>query len=446
MPLPDEFALHPETRAERPLRLFGQNTQGVAPGIAGSAPAASAPGPLPAWVQQRLREQAGARPPVAAPAPTPPCVQPRPLGPSADPRARADRLREILDSPLTGTAPGIASSASRAAPRVAPGSYEDDPYFDQQVAQDERAAYSPWTPSPYRTRRAEDQLWEAGLETGIAASVNSERAYHPGLPRLGPRGSEAAANWVPDRLVEAFRRGELTRQDMTYIDRYAPSMQQRASLIAELEASGNVQEAERARLLRSGAPIDDPFAWVDTATSPLRRAGERGLGGLDRAADRVRSEVDERIDRLAGIPRFLSWFGGTEEIPRRLEDLRTKLGPYGFEFSEGYVDLAQDPDIRRRLQNGIVGWMTANELDDPGWKRFWEGFTLERDFLGESNPVRQVVPAPLEEPAAWTTEWLADPVNLAEIIVGILAPWSRAYRIAPPAFDFAFDALNELTD
>ncbi|MDA0353508.1 MAG: hypothetical protein O3A10_15065 [Chloroflexi bacterium] len=93
MPLPDEFTPHPETRAERLRRLFGQNTQGVAPGIAGSAP--------------------------------------------------------------------------RATPGVAPGSYDGDPYFDDQVAQDERAAYSPWTPSSYRAHRAEDQLWEADLDPGL---------------------------------------------------------------------------------------------------------------------------------------------------------------------------------------------------------------------------------------------------------------------------------------
>jgi len=179
--LADENTPYLETPAERMRRLLGQNTQGVAPGIAGSSPSTRTTVPrsqLPAWVQQRLREQEAATPP--APQAVAP---PRPLGPSADPRARADRLREILESPIRGTAPGIAGNPSlRPTTRATPVSYADDPYFDNQIAQDDRAAYSPWTPSTYRTQRAEEQLWAAEPGVGLGGRTGTEGAYDQARP------------------------------------------------------------------------------------------------------------------------------------------------------------------------------------------------------------------------------------------------------------------------
>lgn len=171
---------------------------------------------LPAWVQQRLREQERAAPPPPELRPTP-ALLPRPavravpparasLLPGElllEPQTRAERLRDILDRPLSGVAAGVASSEPRPPrrePVFAPDPFADDPFFDNQVTQDERSGFDRRAPSALRGFQEQERLFEAGLERDVNSSVGSESALEraKNLLRLGEAtAAEDAAERPP---------------------------------------------------------------------------------------------------------------------------------------------------------------------------------------------------------------------------------------------------------
>ncbi len=187
---PHEFP--PEVN-ERLRRLIREPVRGVAPGVVGerrATPRAVPRSALPVWVQQRLREQDRALPFRPEPRPTPtPLPRPSPTAPPAraslllgeapfEPPTRPERLRAILDSPVRGVGAGVASSEPsrpRREPVLAPDPFGDDPFFDDQITQDERAARSD-APSVFRALREEERLFDEGLERDVNSSVGSESA------------------------------------------------------------------------------------------------------------------------------------------------------------------------------------------------------------------------------------------------------------------------------
>lgn len=214
---PHEFPPEVETRLRRLIR---EPVRGVAPGVVGErrpTPRAVPRSALPAWVQQRLREQERALPFRPEPRPTPtPLPRPRPAAPPArasllrgeaplEPPTRTEQLRAILDSPVRGVGAGIASSEPsrpRREPVFAPDPFGDDPFFDDQITQDERAARSD-APSVFRALREEERLFDEGLERDVNSSVGSESALEraKNLLRAEPRSSRPPEP-LPDATVE----------------------------------------------------------------------------------------------------------------------------------------------------------------------------------------------------------------------------------------------------
>jgi len=222
----DEFTPEIESRADRLRRLLREPTRGIAPGVAASpsAPPQAVPrSQLPLWVQQRLREQEQAAPAPPSPRPTPTPL-PRPVAPALpppraallpgelplEPQTRAERLRDILDRPVRGIAPGIAGTPTpppqpRRIPVLDP--FANDPFFDDQLTQDERAGFDRRAPSAFRALREQERLFEAGLEQDVNSSVGSESALEraKNLLRLGEAAdAEEAAERPP--LLEAPER------------------------------------------------------------------------------------------------------------------------------------------------------------------------------------------------------------------------------------------------
>jgi hypothetical protein len=202
----DESTPYRETPAERARRLLNQ------PSTNRAVPRSQ----LPAWVQQALREQDAATRPRAASPPVPTSrasLQPGEL--LLEPRSRDGQLRAILDSPVQGKAPGVASWSRPTRREVsAPGSYDADPYFDDQVRQDEQAAAFD-RPSAYRAQRDEQRLWEPVLNdpTGEAGAYeaireqqrrteewNTARRRDPSLEPL-PRPEESEPQLLPDQML-----------------------------------------------------------------------------------------------------------------------------------------------------------------------------------------------------------------------------------------------------
>ena len=286
----DDFSTEAESPAARLDRLLRGQTSGIAPGIAGTRPETRAAprSALPIWVQERLRRQEAEErlrqaqlaeidaaglgltsPPSARPAP--PAPLPRPLEPPRnptlapllqddrlfDPLGRTDRLREILDGSVRGTAAGMGrvSSSPSALPRPAPPAS--------------------------RSEDSGGRLFDDRAASGAAAPVGPERPPGQTRPLQVSAPTERA---LTETLIDIFKRGEFTEAEIQYANGFSQQTQQLAALIAQLEESGRRVDRERAQRLRAGEPVGDPFAFLDRAAESARDAVERGVEfGVDAA-------------------------------------------------------------------------------------------------------------------------------------------------------------------
>jgi hypothetical protein len=234
-------------------------------------------------------------------------------------------------------------------------------------------------------------------------------------------------------------------------------------------------QREGAARLLAADENDDVFGFVDQGLDAIGRPIEWGLDryidaqqaesdarervlraaqdAAESLADRIEDEwtrgiesVDETINKLSGIAEFLESFGPTQRTPEQLENFREELERVGMVMSDDYVAFSNDPQIRWRLRNGIVALLTTHSSDDPALTRFWDGVTGRRDFLGDENPVRDVLPEPLEDPGVYLTEKIADPVTIAEIVAALLLPGPLKLKLAAFGLDLGFDVVDDLTD
>ena len=215
--------------------------------------------------------------------------------------------------------------------------------------------------------------------------------------------------------------------------------------------------------------LDAPEYALDRAVD-LAELVARGGSGLRRAAQRGAETVDEQLDWLSQAMDAVEAFGPTAEIPQRIEELRTDLAqsvsvPFSKEQQfrnsqrmfggsrdgelSAFVQLLNDPnplpELRERFRNGGVGFLTAppDFWNDPGFVRFYDGFTGRRDFLGDENPIRDVLPEALEDPAVFLTEEIADPLTIAELAAMFTpAGWVTLPLKARLAIFFALKALE----
>jgi hypothetical protein len=246
--------------------------------------------------------------------------------------------------------------------------------------------------------------------------------------------------FISEELIEIHRRGEFTDDDIAVMEEYSPEAGQRAELIAYYDKQG-VRGSNDADALRAGAmlpggdwgigipqPVEDAGRWVGDKFVESQRQ-------QNQARERFFQEAQDVGGDLLGAARDAIVENGLREHEQR------QLEADGYEWlwdrrAEG----------RERVTNANVGALTANPLDwdDPSFIRWWDGLMKNRDFLGEENPIRDVLPEFLEEPAVWSTEKLADPVTIAEILAAIYLPLSKPVRSAPIVQDFVFDAIDGL--
>ena len=413
--------------------VINGTTQGIAPGVGSFSDAgeparrkeSTQPRPF-SLLSNQDDELAAARVPVRAAPPSAGSGSAAGVPPRGTPEYYA-YLKEVINGTTQGIAPGVGSYSEAGEPARRDGARE------LTLAEMLADGFDPGGEATGRGKRF-------GKPEPPTASGSGARMFEVTPDEESYWAAISPDEFISEELIEIHKRGEFNDEDVAIMEEYSPEAGQRAELIAYYDDQG-LRGKSDADALRAGAPVGDG-TWGVGIPQPVEDAFYEGRRGLARAKDRGVRAVNDQIDQVGDVLDWVTEFGPTVELPQRVEELRTDLvqsgsipfatepelrggqrmfggrrGGEGSAFERLAVDLDSPAAMRERFRNAGVGFVTTppDFWNDPALMRIFDGFMERQDFLGDENPIRDVLPEVLEDEGVFITEQLADPFTLAQI-------------------------------